>query len=346
MRFRGLFFCILVTVKSFVSGFYAPSPGDVTPKGLQLTKNPIQEKILKCKEMIQKKGGGFLRLIRYQSILPTTLLSFTGGRLLAPSFTHLLHSPSFIVATVNTLLIMSGSMVINDIFDVEIDKINHPHRPLITGDITKTEAILIATTLFGLSQYLSCRFLAPGLQLLVFVSMITTIAYTPIFKRLPFVKNAVCATLVSLSFFLGGVAGAVEYIPAAANFGSFSLTMSAIFGGSLYNELLLDIRDSLGDSKNGIYTIPVLFGKTVSWVVAGMVLYSNVVLNTLALGYLYPLPLAFGMPILFLPVFLHFYKIRKEGFSKESIQEALGKTTPVLAFFLAYVLWLSTNVPV
>jgi geranylgeranylglycerol-phosphate geranylgeranyltransferase len=93
---------------------------------------------------LYKKSLGFFKLIRYKSLLPTSLLCFTGGWIMNPSIYNLLHSQSFIISVINTLLVMSNSMVINDIYDIEIDKINNPNRPLINGKITRNEAILFS----------------------------------------------------------------------------------------------------------------------------------------------------------------------------------------------------------
>jgi heme O synthase-like polyprenyltransferase len=69
-------------------------------------------------KIINNKSKNFLKLIRYKNILPTFLLSLTGGLLINPSK---IITPVFIVSVINTILIMSSSMVLNDIFDINID---------------------------------------------------------------------------------------------------------------------------------------------------------------------------------------------------------------------------------
>ena len=90
---------------------------------------------------ISTKIKHFKKLIRSESILPTSLLCLTGGFIINPSIIGLLQTPSFLISTINTVWIMSGSMIINDIFDIENDKIDHPDRPLIRGNIKKGEAV-------------------------------------------------------------------------------------------------------------------------------------------------------------------------------------------------------------
>jgi 4-hydroxybenzoate polyprenyltransferase len=49
-----------------------------------------------------------------------------------PSFTFLMGSIPFLISSLTTLLVMSSAMVINDIYDLPIDRINHPKRPLVS----------------------------------------------------------------------------------------------------------------------------------------------------------------------------------------------------------------------
>jgi hypothetical protein len=116
---------------------------------------------------ICNKFQSFLKLMRVKGIPPTFLLCFSGGWIMNPSLPNLLKSVPFIVSVVNTLLITSASMVINDIFDINVDRINSPHRPLITGEVTMKEAYLLSALLLGGAEYLTFRFLPFNLQMIV-----------------------------------------------------------------------------------------------------------------------------------------------------------------------------------
>ena len=65
-----------------------------------------------------------MTLIRSENIFPTLLLSFSGGWIVNPSIYNLLKNKSFIVSNIVTILIMCSSMIINDIVDINIDKMN------------------------------------------------------------------------------------------------------------------------------------------------------------------------------------------------------------------------------
>ena len=148
---------------------------------------------------IVSKWNGFVKIIRPNNILPTFLLCLTGGWIINPSIYNLLHSQSFLISTINTILIMSNSMIINDLYDINIDKINSPNRPLVTGEITKTDAIIYIISLLSITEYLNYRFLPSSLQWIIHLAILNTIIYTPILKKMLLIKNISCAALVAWS---------------------------------------------------------------------------------------------------------------------------------------------------
>jgi 4-hydroxybenzoate polyprenyltransferase len=159
---------------------------------------PIHRIIHYTKQTIIKttaKTNHYLRLIRSENILPTLLLSFTGGWIMNPSLRGLFHSTRFISASIITILVMSSSMVINDLFDIEIDKTNNPYRPLVTGAISKKEAIVFLSMMLGLSEYLNFRYLTGNLQCVTHIAILVISLYTPVFKRKLFLKNPSRQTL-------------------------------------------------------------------------------------------------------------------------------------------------------
>ena len=125
----------------------------------QLLPEPEPEPPTQSTNIIIKKLNSVLKLTRSVNILPTLLLSFSGGFIVEPSLHNLLHSSAFISTSVISLLIMSLSMILNDIYDKELDKINNPNRPLITGEISENEAYLLSFILLFSLEYLSITYL-------------------------------------------------------------------------------------------------------------------------------------------------------------------------------------------
>ena len=60
-----------------------------------------------------------------------------------------------ILAGIVAFLVGAGGNVINDYFDIEIDKINAPKRPLACGKITKKVGLTYSIVLFGVGIAIS-----------------------------------------------------------------------------------------------------------------------------------------------------------------------------------------------
>ena len=300
-------------------------------------KHPLQNW-----NIIQTKGQSLIKIIRPQNIVPTLFLCFTGGWITNPSIKQLLSSPTFIVSSLNTIQVMSSSMVINDIFDLEIDKINNPTRPLVTGELTKKEAILFNCIIIGSIELLSFFYLTNTLNLIVNLALLNVTLYTPIFKKIVFVKNLSCAFLVSFSLFFSGLA--------TTNIQNmYTITMSektkellwiasrTIFFGSLYNELLLDMHDYEGDKQNKIYTIPVIFGLNNSLVLANRIMKVNIVWHSLKITQLYNYKYGLLFFCIISPMLHSLKEIKQSKFSKKSIYNAIKKTNIPLFLVLSYL---------
>ena len=166
-------------------------------KNLYILKNINPKKILflnkkydvkeknKIENLKFEKINNLFELIRPNNIIPTTLLCFTGGWIMNPSLNNLIHSTEFIISIINSVLIMSASMIINDIFDVEIDKINSPYRPMASGKISKLEALLLTLIILGSTEYLTFIYLPDNLKLIIQIAIKwKTLKYSKQMKRM------------------------------------------------------------------------------------------------------------------------------------------------------------------
>lgn len=171
--------------------------------------------------------------------------------------------------------------VINDIFDVEIDKINRPDRILPKGDLTLRQAVYIYIILNSCAV-LTAMFLNTFAFLIVLVSIIIIFLYSYELKKVPLLGNIVVAGLTGLVFLFGGTAVG-NIMPAF---------LPAIFAFCLnfVREIVKDMQDMKGDKQNNVITFPQKYGlqRAVKVVFVG----------TLAL-----------IILTFVPFFLHYYKI-------------------------------------
>jgi len=301
--------------------------------------NNLSEKSTK-NILFKNKLKELTRLIRPKSILPTVFLCGAGGFIMNPSIPNLILSKTFITSTASTILILSSSMVINDVYDVKIDNINNPGRPIPSGKVKIYEAILLYLSLIGSAEAISLRFL-PGMQqyIINFIIFLTGI-YTPLLKRVPLFKNLSCAWIVSLTLFFSGLSSSQTLLVAEnKNFGILSIAMSLVFYGSLSNEILLDIRDYAGDKANKIYTIPVIFGKKFSLVCTSIITNLNIMSNSLALMYITGNNAIFGLllAVICSPISFNLFQLKNNDYSENEISKVVNETNKPLFFMLLYL---------
>jgi geranylgeranylglycerol-phosphate geranylgeranyltransferase len=149
----------------------------------------------------------------------------------------------------------SAAYVINDIFDIEIDKINKPLRPLAGNALSKKEAWFLFAFLCLLSVIFSLmvNFLS---FLVVIISDVIVFLYSYRIKKIPLAGNVTVSFMTGLAFIFGGIAvGNIEgaVIPAI-----FAFMINFI------REIVKDMEDIEGDRKNNIQTFPLRYGEKAS----------------------------------------------------------------------------------
>ena len=285
-------------------------------------------------DTVKRKTNGFIKLIRPENLIPASLLCFTGGFIINPRVMDLLKNSVFHISTLITLMVMSNSMVLNDLFDIKLDKINNPGRPLASGQITKQEAFRFSVILFIISEWLSLQYLNLSSQKLVHVANFLIVFYTPIFKRIPFFKNLVCAGLIAFSTIFTGIAIGSG---SNKNYELLSVLFKTIFFGSLNVEILLDIIDMDGDKKNGVNTLPNLFGKEFAWNFANNVCFFAILTTCFSMARLYDIRSAVYLFFLQSPMYYDMIQIQTQDYKKDVIKKYANGLMQPLFFTLAYL---------
>jgi hypothetical protein len=84
----------------------------------QITRNYLYK--TKGKTNVNKMNE-FIKLIRIKNnFFPTLALNFIGGYIMNPSFISLIQNSSFIYSCIITQLVLYASMIINDLFDINV----------------------------------------------------------------------------------------------------------------------------------------------------------------------------------------------------------------------------------
>ena len=281
------------------------------------------------------------KLIRPENCLPTAALNIAGACILAGPKS--ITSPPFLASLAITQSIMASSMVINDIIDLPVDSINNPTRPLVVGDVSKGYAITLATSLLVLAEFLNLRYIPTALQYITHLSAALAIFYTPIFKRILFVKNLSCAALVSSSMLFSGLVAAnvggtlqsFDYSRKA--FSTLAVATRLVFAGSLCNEILLDISDWEGDTKQGIHTLPTVFGDKTAWQIAYSIMYLNIITNSMDMVRVHGLWRGYGLLFICTPLLRMLRDVKANEYSGQSIKRYCKKTVGPMLLFLVYL---------
>jgi geranylgeranylglycerol-phosphate geranylgeranyltransferase len=200
-----------------------------------------------------------------------------------------------LLASFSAALITIGANVINDYFDISIDTINKPHRPLPSGLLSKRAALF-----YFILVYLSAWVLAFSISHIMFIIAfligILLFFYSFKLKRTVLWGNMVVSLSTAMAFIYGGLAvDRLEgtWFPAAFAF--------------LYHfarEIIKDIQDMEGDTREGVVTFAIKYGYKQSLRLATIIFVILVVVTMIPYildiyGIIYLLVIIFGIyPVL------------------------------------------------
>ncbi|MBI4162189.1 MAG: UbiA family prenyltransferase [Candidatus Aenigmarchaeota archaeon] len=181
--------------------------------------------------------------------------------------------PLFVLyAIIASFLITGAGNAVNDIFDVEIDKINAPHRPIPAGKISTNSAwfYFMILEIIGLvfAAMINMNFL-----LIAVINSVLLFIYSWKLKPVALIGNITVAFLAASNFI---AAGLILFNYSALPYAI--LIISAIsFFGTLSRELIKDTADVKGDRAKNSKTLPVLIGEKKTLALAYIILMLTVI---------------------------------------------------------------------
>lgn len=175
--------------------------------------------------------------------------------------TGFIYTPQLILAGMIGFIVCAFGNIVNDLYDIEIDKINNPDRPLPSGKVNKKIVISLALFFFIISILFSISLGLP-VFLLVLGVLILLFIYALYFKK-TIAGNFVVSIITGLSFILGGI---VENNSACI----FPFLFS--FFIHMPREIIKDVIDIKGDKSTGIISLPILLGKERSFNISALLL--------------------------------------------------------------------------
>jgi geranylgeranylglycerol-phosphate geranylgeranyltransferase len=174
------------------------------------------------------------------------------------------HSPSglfsLLLLVIAAISCTGFGNVVNDIADIETDRISHPDRPLSRKEISPKQALIFSGLLAVVS--IVCSFsvsVAHGIGVVVPLVMLGI--YAGFLKGTPLAGNVLVSILVAYGIIFGGLTSDASYrlyIPAIL---AFLL--------NLPREIVKDIQDRAGDSAACITTSAVLPAAVLRMFIAG-----------------------------------------------------------------------------
>ena len=208
-------------------------------------------------------------LMRMKNILLASIATPVGALLALGDLTSITNYPEVIFATTSVLFFMGAGNAMNDLRDIEIDRIAHPSRPLAREALSEVEArrITITLAILSLGSLAACCLLmkdeiAYTLTIYGIVALLM-LSYDSFFE----LKNQGLLGNVSISLLVGAVT-----LYGASSVGEISNPLiwyvsGVVFFVNLAREIVKDCQDLDADSETRV-TLPMKIGLENSRMVA------------------------------------------------------------------------------
>lgn len=200
-------------------------------------------------------------------------------------------SPAFILLVISLLFIVAGGYVINDYFDVEIDKINKPDKLIVSRVFSEnvTKFFYITLTFLGLLSgllssimILNSRFYLLFAILFLLVCMLYS--YSAYYKKKLIVGNLIVSVSVAFAVFLPWL---FEILYLSNNTlilyavgDTLMLTLPYVliytifaFFTTMMREIIKDAEDFKGDLVTRCRTIPIVLGIKKMNIILGFIVF-------------------------------------------------------------------------
>ncbi|MCQ2346604.1 MAG: geranylgeranylglycerol-phosphate geranylgeranyltransferase [Paludibacteraceae bacterium] len=225
----------------------------------------------------------YIRLIRWSNLMFIAILMWVMEKWVAvPVLNHIGFSEQLpwwllLMLTLSTVLIAAGGYVINDYFDVKIDRINRPDRVIVAETVSKESAMLYFQILTGCGLALgvwSAAAVHSWTLGLIFVMVPGLLwFYSSSYKRLFLIGNLIislAAGLTPLTIAIANIGymnrlygSIMQWMPVAHDLylwlGGFALFA---FLCTWIRETIKDLQDQMGDRELECHTMPIVIGET------------------------------------------------------------------------------------
>lgn len=175
-----------------------------------------------------------------------------------------------------TMLVAAGGYVVNDYFDIKIDRINRPDEVIITRSISKETAVRLSWILnligfvCGLTVAIALRSISVGIVFMMVPGLLWF--YSASYKRLFMIGNLIISFLASLTPLLvamSNIALLEHRYETILPYTTLTRDLYMWLGGfalfafllTWIREIIKDIQDQMGDRELECHTMPVIWGE-------------------------------------------------------------------------------------
>jgi len=195
-----------------------------------------------------KKLTALFELTRPINNLITFIAIYLGGVISVDFY----FSEGIILASLSGMLISAGGNVINDYFDLEVDRVNKPQRPLPAGRVSPTAA-LVSYLVVSVAGLIISLLINRSTFLIAGVAVVGLFFYSASLKLELFWGNFTVAFISALAFLYGGAA--------VGNARGASVPAVFAFLYHFGREVLKDLEDMEADRLRRSRSIPLACGK-------------------------------------------------------------------------------------
>ena len=213
----------------------------------------------------------FLQLIRYKNLLMIAFVQVLFSVVLAFNqgyFSTTFDIVIFFLLIQTTVLLAAAGNIINDFFDIEIDKINKPNKVLVGKVISGKSTLIIYYILnfFGIISGIGLAYFHDKIiyGLLFILISILLYYYSKYLKKIALLGNFIVSIFIALSIVLVYVFSPFDKLRfQMVNFNYLTIFIYALLAFLLnfIREIVKDIEDVDGDYSQGMKTLPILIGK-------------------------------------------------------------------------------------
>lgn len=319
---------------------------------------------------LAEKIKPYLQLLRIGNLAFLAILLYVMEKWVVVPLLHLEKFPEqmpwwiLVLLIMSTICIAAGGYVINDYFDVKIDRINRPDDMVVTRVISREGAMrwFYFLTAVGITAGLATAWWAHSWNLLFIYVVIPGLLwfYSASYKRMLLVGNLIVAFISALVPLIVAIIHAdylqhlygdsLAYTPIIGQLyiwlGGFALFSFLL---TWAREVVKDMEDIEGDREMECRTMPIVWGETASKVVVTILVVATMALVSYIAWFVLPFPMewstltsrfvVFGLlvPMVCVLVLLWFARSKRE---LHTVQQVL-KFAMFLGTMFSYVIYIN-----